>query len=273
MSDPEQIFALIQVPGWPRRIAIACVSALAAAASIFIAGSLKTNDLGAAFAILSVSIICFSGLAWLSFDCLLGWRLVDILWICASLAAVVVALTNISETERRSRLFQAKLEMSQAFLNLLYTAQGTVTNDCEELPTTADMSKRPPEPYKGACDRMKHFIPQIEYDYNQFTTSPDAKISNVNGWGKDIKVPAVPAAPVGSWARLYDSAERFTTAVQIYEKAIEQNEPNLTTFQSFLLSTDLKYWYFFIAFFVGLRISKTTAEILQVQASARHTQH
>ena len=34
----------------------------------------------------------------------------------------------------------------------------------------------------------------------------------------------------------------------------------------FVVSTELKYWYFFMAFFVGLCLSRTTAEIFQMRA-------
>jgi hypothetical protein len=37
--------------------------------------------------------------------------------------------------------------------------------------------------------------------------------------------------------------------------------------RSFILSTKLRYWYFAMAFFVGLRLSKTTAEVLQAGAA------
>jgi hypothetical protein len=86
----------------------------------------------------------------------------------------------------------------------------------------------------------------------------------------NIRVPNT--TPAGSWAGLYDSADRFTKAVTLYKVAIEKNKPNLTRLQQLLLSTELKFWYFFMAFFVGLRVSKTTAEILQAQASARAPQ-
>jgi hypothetical protein len=262
------IVASISARGLPRRIAILCMSAIAGATSILLAARLHTNDLGVALVILGISLLSFSFIAWLSFDCLRGWRLVDFPWICASFTAIVVALTNISEGERRDKLFQAKLQMNQAFSSLIYAAQSTVTNDCQELPTRASTWQRSAEPYSGACDRMKHFIPQMEYSYNEFTTLAD--VTNINAWGADIRVPET--TPAGSWAGLYDSADRFTKAVALYESARERNKPSLTGLQRLLIGTELKYWYFFMAFFVGLRISKTTAEMLQTRASARAPQ-
>ena len=179
------------------------------------------SDLDVAGDILAISLLGFSFIAYLSFDSQVGWRIIDFAWVAASFAAIAVALINISDGARRERLFQAYTQFSQAFSDLIYAAQSTVTNECEDLPTRADLSRRSPEPYEGACDRIKHLLPQMEYQYNRFSTSQDG--ASLNEWGNDIRIPNT--APKGSWVGLYDSSARFSDAIRIFNTARSQNQP------------------------------------------------
>lgn len=264
-SAYRTVLATIRVKGWPRRIALACVSIAAALLSLLLARSGFSNELNIAFSIFLASIAAFSVAAYLSFDCAIGWRCVDFPWILASFAAVVVALTSIAESARRETLYLAKVQMSQSFANLIYAAQSTVTNDCDDLPSRAGMWTRSPEPYQGACDRMKHFIPQMQHQYNEFTTLTESAIPT--GWGENIRINE--AAAKGSWAGMYDSSTRFTRAITTFETAKARNRPSSGYLSRVLLGTTLRYWYYFMAFFVGLRLSKSTAEILLARHAAR----
>jgi len=163
-----------------------------------------------------------------------------------------VALLNISEADRLKEVSLAKSEISQRFSDLIYAAQSTVTNDCQELPTHA------PEPYSGACDRLKHFLSQMTYRHDDISTSLD--LDRLSGWAMELQVPY--GYPTGSWYELFDSARRFRATTELFSPVLRTD-----ILRSFILSIHLRYWYFAMAFFVGLRLSKTTAEVLQARAA------
>jgi hypothetical protein len=256
--------AVIRVPGWPRRITIFCVAVVMAVTCSLLATSERVSDLNLAGEIFGVSVLGFSLIALLSFDCVSGWCVVDFAWVVAAFVAVAAALINISEGARQERLFQANTLFGRAFADLLYATQIIVANECEDSPTRADLSTRSPPPYDGACDRMKHFLPQMEYQYNRFVTSQD--ITSLNAWGRDVRIPDT--APKDSWVTLYDSGARFTRAIDAYSYVISENTTNSGIVRSILLGTNRRYWYFFMAFFVGLRMSKATADLFRARAVA-----
>jgi len=224
-----------------------------------------------ALEIFLISVFGFSLIAVFTYDAVLCWRFVDFPWVCTSFAAIVVALLNIAEVDRREQTSSARSEISRSFSALIYTTQSVVTNDCQELPSRQQMWSRAPEPYDGACDRIKHFLPQMIYHYDEFAGSQD--LSSLEGWARNMEVPG--ATPTGSWSGQYHSAKQFLLVSNKYSKLFEENsilekEINWSrSLKNFILTTDLKYWYFAMAFFVGFRLSKTAAELLQAMVSRR----
>jgi hypothetical protein len=219
-----------------------------------------SEGVSAALAIFFVSVLGFSLVAVISYDATIGWRLVDAFWVCGSFAAVVVALINIEDAASRQQISNARSEITDLFSGLLFGVQSIVTNDCEESPAVWDVRPRTPEPYKGACDQLKHLIPEMSYQYDEFSRTN--KISYLK-LGAQV---CVTGATTGSWASLNDRANRFLQAADRLRPRLE-TQPQNDSLHQFIASTELKYWYFFMAFFVGLRLSKTAAEVFQIRAS------
>ena len=242
----------IRRPGRLRQAAIVGLLAIMIATCLALVLKSAQGEVLVALEIFLVSVSGFSLIAWISFDASLGWRFVDFPWICTSFAAIIVALLNISEADRLKEVSLAKSEISQRFSDLIYAAQSTVTNDCQELPTHA------PEPYRGACDRVKHFLSQMTYRHDDISTSLD--LDRLSGWAMDLLVPY--GYPTGSWYELFDSARRFRATTELFSPVLRTD-----ILRNFILSIHLRYWYFAMAFFVGLRLSKTTAEVLQARAA------
>ncbi len=160
-------------PGWERRAATSLIVMAVIAISVGFAWRSGEEEWAAALGIFAISVLGFSLVAAISYDAAMCWRLVDCLWICSSFAAVVVALVTIEEAVNRERTSSARSEITDSFAGLLFAAQSIVTNDCEQA-SSDDVRPRSPEPYKGACDRVKHLLPQMTYQYNEFSRSRQA---------------------------------------------------------------------------------------------------
>jgi hypothetical protein len=258
----------IRRPSRLRQAAIVGVLVIMVAVCLALVLKSEQSEVLVALEIFLVSVSGFSLIAWISFDAYLAWRFVDFPWICTSFAAIIVALLNISETGHRQQVSLAKSEISRGFSDLIYATQRAVTNDCQELPTRQGMWEPSPEPYDGACDRMKHFLPQMTYQYDEFSRSLD--LSGLRSWAMNMLVQD--ARPTGSWDRLFDSARRFLATSELFGSLLSQprtsqNDDKTDVLRHFILSTQLRYWYFAMAFFVGLRLSKTTAEVFQARAA------
>lgn len=262
------VFRRLRKPGWIRRLAVLILVATMVAGCTALISISGQGEVAVALEILLISVFGFSVVAAISYDAALCWRFVDFPWICASFAAIVAALLNIGEAARREEVTHARSEISRAFSGLIYATQSAVTNDCDDLPSRSNMWERAPEPYEGACDRMKHFLPQMTFSFNEFSQTQD--VTQLTGWALNLIVPDT--SPKGSWQGIYNSATQFKQVANRFGPILEEKSaprPDnswLGWLRSVMLTAKFKYWYFFLAFFVGLRLSKTTAEVLQVKA-------
>jgi hypothetical protein len=260
MAKGEALIRCVRAPGWKRRVTIAIIVAVIVAISVGIAERPDPEGISAALAIFAASLIGFSLVAAVSHDAVLCWRFVDFFWICSSFAAVVVALVNVDEAIGREQISNARSELTDLFSGLVFAAQSIITTDCEE-PSSDDVRPRSAEPYRGACDQLKHLIPELLYEYDQFAHS-----NSVASLRLRVKDVLVSGAPVGAWANLNDRVNRFVETCDRLDPILGMKGKR-DPLHRFVVGTQVKYWYFFMAFFVGLRLSRTTAEILQVGAS------
>jgi hypothetical protein len=222
--------------------------------------------LWAALSILLVSFLGFHAIAFLSFDCATCWRAVDYPWVLATFMAILIALTNIYEGSRVAPLAASQIERKQNYENLIYALKGVITNDCHPKPSRAGMWSVAPEPYEGACDRIEHFLPQVENEAARDALSSEG--FSGNAWGLDILVQEENA--LGSWAGLYDVARKFdATSTRTREVIDNVRRSPRSPIASWAASGSLKYWYFMLAFFLGLRLSKISAELMASVATKR----
>jgi hypothetical protein len=246
-------------PGFRRRAFVFTIVVLAAGLAIFLSLSHLAQDLWLALGILVVSLVGFHIIALTSYDCAWSWRFVDYPWVLTTFMTILVALTNIYETSRAAPLMTALAERKAAYENLLYSLKSVITNDCHPKPSRAGMWTVSPEPYKGACDRMEHFLPQIEDAAIKEATLPG--LNSHPGWGQDIEIHDT--SPVGSWAGLDEEARRLTKNDRDTQSVLERvAKLPRSPIASWAQSSALKFWYFALAFFLGLRLSKITADVL-----------
>lgn len=251
----EKIPTCLRTPGRFRQITVLLVILLTASIGILLTLFGRGVDLQIATEVFLVSLVGFSAVAAVSWDCVRGWRAVDFPWVCASFIAIIVALANISEASRRERLSLAKSEMSSAFADLIYWTNSMLVNDCVELPTRVGSWQRS-FPGQEACDRIAHFLPQMRRDFD----NPDS--SSGNAWGMEFP----PNGPAGSLAVPGKKFDRLSNDYMAVKKA----NPQPTGLQARLVGTEIKFWYLMMAFFVGLRLSKVTAEWLHIHATRKN---
>jgi hypothetical protein len=254
--------------GKRRRYVVTGVAAVTSALAIVLAISVTQHELWTALSILLVSLIGFHTIALLSFDCATCWRAVDYPWVLATFMAILIALTNIYEGARVAPMAAAQIERKQNYEQLIYALKSVITNDCHPKPSRAGMWSVAPEPYEGACDRIEHFLPQIENEAARDALSSEEFYGNA--WGLNILVEEENA--IGSWAGLYDAARKFHATSTRTREVIDSVRRNpRSPISSWAASGSLKYWYFALAFFLGLRLSKISAELMASVAAKRQS--
>lgn len=261
--------APLLAPGRRRRTAVALlVTSLVVVAAALARTADTGNAIGRAVAILVVSMLGFHAIALLAFDSVRAWRFLSYPSLLTSFMAVVTTLASLNESERLS-LTTATLQSRQAaYQDLLYALKSTITNDCHPKASRVQIWTPSPEPYQGACDRMEHFLPQIED-----AAVREQRLDGLNsgaGWGQNIVVRDT--TPVGSWAGLYAAAGRFGKSAEDTQRALDALKTRPPSrVAAWAGSSSVKYWYFLLAFFLGASLAKATAEFLASEQAAKAT--
>jgi hypothetical protein len=66
-----------------------------------------------------------------------------------------------------------------------------------------------------------------------------------------------------SWIMVRHRAHEAETARKIYISVLRKKSDREERWERFFVSGEIKYWYLILAFSVGLRLSRITAEIIQ----------
>jgi hypothetical protein len=251
------LYSAVSVAGLKRRFFTAGSVLLTIVISFRISGSTSVNPLQPAAYILLCSVVGFTVIAVLTHDSRRGWRAVDYLWVCTTLATIVVALVNIASNSRKEEISSARSSVRSAFSNVLYLTRAVLEDDCQQRPSRAVYYTPASEPYPGACDRMAHFLPQMDFEMSAIELNPKAPH---NEWGMDIVLPNT--NPQGRWQALYAAGRDLDQKFAALDTILDRQQPTDGSLSRFILSTRLRYWYFILAFFLGLRFSKVTAEII-----------
>jgi hypothetical protein len=227
-------------------------------ASVLLGRYSSASSLLTAIRILLVSLLGFHCVAFMTADCTRLWRCVGYPLALAGFIAILTALAGIQENARLAPLNAALADRKVAYDALIYSTKAVIENDCHPKSTRGLMYTPSPEPYVGACERMEHFLPQIE-----FSASAESKVVGLNsgeGWGLDIITPDV---PTGAWLGLYNDAARFNESVKRTAKVLEESRKTpQSPLATWAASGAIRYWYFVLAFFLGLQLSKITADLL-----------
>lgn len=243
----------------PRLYLAAALAIVVILASVLIGRFSSGPSLWTAILIFGISLIGFHSIALLTADWTRFWRCAGYPLALTGFMAIVTALAGIQETARLQPLNAAVADRKAAYDALMYSLKSVITNDCHAKATRALMYSPSPEPYEGACERMEHFLPQIE-----LSSAAESRVEGLNsgeGWGQDIIIPD--SQPSGAWLGLYNDAARFTESVKRTAEVLKESKKTpQNPIAKWAASGAIRNWYFVLTFFLGLQLSKISAELL-----------
>lgn len=243
VSKRQQFLHACGHAGWHRRILVSLLTLVIGYVCLTIALWSAQPDLRIAGVILVVSLAGFSAIAWLTFDATRAWRLVDYPWVLASFVAVLVALTSISESARREQVSQSKAAAREA-LSTLNAHTKFLMEDCKKSNW-----------FPKVCPQIQNYQRWMEMELN-------GDRSEDSHWGERLCPPKLEIPEIlQDWRLLCQYGQLVSQRSQAL--ADQEKSPDADRLSALILKTKLHYWYYILAFFVGLRVSKITAELLQ----------
>lgn len=247
---------------YPRAITISII--LATGCLCVAAGSIRfSQNLWNAAAILVISTLGFHAVALLTFRCTVCWRAVDYPWTLAAVTSIVIALTAIHESERTSR-YEAQLQVHTSnFRNLIYSVKSTLTNDCNPPPGRELYWKPTAEPIANECGRLAHLLPQLEVIEKE---EPEKKkFYESEGSARNFLIYEDKAQ--GSWAGLQNAANQLRESSHRMQAIWRELENSPASFSAWANPSSFKLWYLVLAYILGLRLAKITAEIKMARSA------
>jgi hypothetical protein len=231
-------------------IIAALVWFLAICASFGLIAFLQAPSIVVAVAISLTSFACFTYLAFL-FRSSRAWRAVDYPWTLATFVSILVALANISDSDTVN-------ERRAAFVDMMFDMRAIETNECHPDPERLQYYTPNPAPNPQECGRIAHLIDQVERDFFNEIAQPTKP--RATGWGAEF--PHL-AGSQGYWSGLYHDALNFDAVEKKDVPQLEQIGRDRTgPLTHFARSVNLKYWYFVLAFALGLRLARVNADLL-----------
>lgn len=222
--------------------------------------------IGNAIVILIVSLLGFHGAVWFSYERKMAWQALDYALELITVVSLIAALAGIQQSAVAETLEAAFSRRKAEQANLLYVIKSTITNDCHPKESRKSMWTPSPEPYDGACDRMEHFLPQIEYAFGKETGVETMTADD--SWAQNLLIND--EAATGSWQGLYDEANRFIEGSRRTRHVLDTQGPLSSEFIKTLAgSGKLRYWQYLLAFALGLRIARQTGGLLEGKAKKR----
>jgi hypothetical protein len=277
--------------GWPRRFASIVVIAFTCTFCIisvymsrigrnvfFIFGApIETPILYGEFAIscliLGFSLLGNTLLAWLTFDANKMWRAVDYPWVFAAFIAIVVSLANIKDADQRGRVAGAQNDYLTALNNLRAALSNSPAPACDEKGLNANAS--------AACQSIgyalgvvQNEIPVLQnHEYWGLAVDDWWKIlfkyGNANYKPTESSASTPQLQDGNKWSYLNNHIVLANVTLSIYLDAEREFQDYEKTRLVPFPGPAARFWYFILAYFVGLRLSRTTAELLQARQAER----
>jgi hypothetical protein len=264
VTDLMRPVAVISRPGRRRRIAGLIIVFVTVLLCLFLAWLHGRQYIWGAIVVLFVSLAGFSLLAGLTFDSVRLWRAVDYLWICITFGAAAVALVNLNLALLDQRVIETRLSCRIGVIYFINTSKKFLNTECR-VTTLSDIQRQ-------VCERLPEAIERLEFDVEMLSLPGFSIFDRFRLWPSRL----IPEAHNnfaqilgdGAW-RLYSEELSYFRNLQClpFEEA-RQTRKEVDSYgrTSVIASQQLKYWYLLIAFFTGLRLSRTTAELLQTRA-------
>jgi hypothetical protein len=293
MISPElfDLISGVRVAGRKRRFAVMVYISAVALVSAIVAIILHSPFI-AAIVILLLSIAAFNALALWTFDAIDGWRFVDYPWVLTAVAVVALSIIKIEFVAKerdvaiidRSHAAAVKtLRMLDDWQNMCLResiadwvplAISSIPGDiAEERAALLDSSFNPCT--GTALGDLRYILRNVSMDWPKNLSDEKIKteISTLTLWEyfcRTVDVLAIPGVPYDStFSDICDNAltlrEGLVGHINLKDMIGSKNAADWVTEEPWRL----RWWYFALAFFVGLRLAKVTAEIKQVRMQRR----
>jgi hypothetical protein len=213
-----------------------------------------------ALVVFAVSVVGFHAVAALTYRRKRLWNALDYTMELVTIVTLLAALAGIQEASRLQVLDNefAKRKAEQAMF--LYALKGVITNDCHPKESRMGIWTPSPEPYEGACDRIEHFLPQIEFSFGSETGVEN--MTSDTSWPQNILINE--DAAVGSWKGVYIQAHKLIEGSRRTSATMSAANANASEVTKVLaVSGRLLYWQYLLALVLGLRFARRTAGLLQ----------
>jgi hypothetical protein len=284
----------VRRPGWPRRSVIfffvaatAVCSFMAAFVAAFKGGSLVAGVLIVFF----VSLIAFQGVARLTADAEICWRRVDYLWVLTAAGTIIVTTANLELTALKAQMsaltssrqsMAAQMvgvgtELRQICRKIGHDESQNFTAFLVEAPWRVDRLRVIKEPLD--CSGLSQFMDYLDQDV-QALPVPESHMHShfysdvrhlcegelaLRGVEEEIKERVISDREYAT--KLRDQLCELAVTIDNEALQLRDSERKAKTVASRLWQPEriesLYWWYFALAFAVGLRLGKVTAEIRQ----------
>jgi len=236
----------------------AVVSVITTAVCLSVSLWSKAGVIPNAIVILITAVAGFHVVAWFTHARKRSWQILDYALELITVTSIFAALAGVQQSAVTG-ILQAEFAKRKAEQSsLIYYIKGVITNDCYPKESRKNMWTPSLPPYEGACDRIEHFLPQIEYIFGKETGIES--MTSDDSWARNILVNEEGA--VGSWDGLYSEARRFIEGSRRTRVVLESYRPLSTGFIATLASSGkIQYWHYLLAFVLGLRLARRSAGI------------
>lgn len=212
-----------------------------------------------ALAIFFASVIGFHLVALMSYRAKSAWLVLDYSLEVVTVTSLLAAVAGIQQSAR-VEVLQAEFAKHKAEQSsLLYAMKTVIENDCHPKPSRKDMWTPSPPPYEGACDRIEHFLPQVEYTFGKETGIENMTSNDM--WATNLLINESDAK--GAWAGLYGAAHRYIDGCRRTQLVVDEQKAFHSDVVAALASSGkLHYWQFLLAFVLGVKLARRTAGVL-----------
>jgi len=190
------------------------------------------------------------------------WKATDYLFEVVAIVSIIAAVSGLSAAADYKKLQEQYTERKLAQVNFIYTIESTVTNDCNPLPSREDIWTPTPEPFEGECDRITHFLPQLQYAFDQETgpenmTYDSGLAFNLLYDGEVLE---------GSWSSIQSDAKRFIEISKLNKIYVEKRDQRKSSpWLSIANIENIFYWHHLLAFLLALKIARISMDVFKIE--------
>lgn len=188
------------------------------------------------------------------------WKATDYLFELVAILSIIAAVIGLNEASRQRYLQEQFAKRKLAQVEFIYAAESVITNDCDPLQSRADVWEVSPEPNEGECDRIKHMLPQMRFDFGR-ETGPENMTSDII-WAYNFEYKD--QSLEGTWKYFQDKAEEFIEISKENEYAINQRDAARDKKDfDFSKIESIFYWHHILAFLLALKISRISMDVFK----------